>query len=53
VPRHQPRAGVSPTLTAQHREFTSLTDTDVESCLKQLQELGLLDELSKPEEEKK
>jgi len=40
-------------LTAQHRDFTSLTDTDVESCLKQLQELGLLDELSESEEEKK
>ncbi len=40
-------------LTAQYREFTSLTDNDVESCLKQLQELGLLAGLSKPEEEKK
>ena len=40
-------------LTAQYSEFTSLTDTDVESYLKQLQELGLLDELSEPEKEKK
>jgi len=40
-------------LTAQYRQFTSLTETDVESCLKQLQELGLLDELSKSHEEKK
>lgn len=39
-------------LTAQYREFTSLTDDDVESCLKQFQELGLLKELSEPEEEK-
>ena len=40
-------------LTAQYREFTNLTDSDVESCLKQLEELGLLDELPKPGEEKK
>ena len=40
-------------LTAQYREFTSFTDHDVESCLMQLQELGLLAGLSKRGEEKK
>lgn len=40
-------------LTAQYREFTSLTDNDVESYLKQFQELGLLDEVSESGEEKK
>lgn len=33
-------------LTAQHREFRNLTDADIESCLKQFDELGVLDELS-------
>jgi hypothetical protein len=32
-------------LTAQHRDLTDLTDADVESFLKQLAELGLLDPL--------
>jgi hypothetical protein len=32
-------------LTAQHREFRNLTDADIENCLKQLDELGVLDEL--------
>jgi predicted phosphoribosyltransferase len=36
-------------LTAQYREFTSLSDNDVESFLRQLQELGFLDELSTTE----
>jgi hypothetical protein len=40
-------------LTAQYRDFTSIADTDVESCLKQLQELGFLDEVSTPEASKK
>ncbi len=30
-------------LTAQHRELKDLTDADIESFLKQLAELGLLD----------
>ena len=33
-------------LTAQHREFGSLTDADITSCLKQLAYLGVLDKLS-------
>ena len=33
-------------MTAQHREFSTMTDGDVESALKQLDALGLLtDEL--------
>jgi len=35
-------------LTAQHREFSSLTDEDIESYLKQLGELGVLDQLGEP-----
>jgi glucan phosphorylase len=35
-------------LTAQHREFKDLTDSDVESLLKQLIELGALDSTSGP-----
>jgi hypothetical protein len=31
--------------TAQHREFTDLTDTDIESYLEDLDELGVLDKL--------
>jgi hypothetical protein len=31
-------------LTVQHREFKELSDADVESCLLQLKELGVLDE---------
>ena len=31
-------------LTLQHREFKELSDTDVESCLVQLRELGVLGE---------
>jgi hypothetical protein len=31
-------------LTAQHREFSELTDSDVESLLRQLKELGALDD---------
>ena len=38
-------------LTAQHREFKDLTDTDVESYLKQLMELGALDSFSEGEEQ--
>jgi hypothetical protein len=30
-------------VTVQHREFKELTDADVESCLAQLAELGVLD----------
>lgn len=33
-------------LTAQHREFSELTDADIESYLRQLAELGALDEPS-------
>ena len=32
------------TLTVQHRDFESLTDADVDSALRQLDALGLLDE---------
>lgn len=32
-------------LTAQHRDFTSLTDADIESCLKHLYELGVLNKI--------
>jgi hypothetical protein len=35
-------------LTAQHRDFTDLTDADIESCLEQLGALGVLDELQGP-----
>jgi hypothetical protein len=38
-------------LTAQYRDFTNLADADVESYLKQLQELEVLDEMLKIEEE--
>ena len=31
-------------LTLQNRDFTELTDEDVESCLRQLQDLGVIDE---------
>ena len=33
-------------LTAQHREFETLTDDDVTSCLKQLAYLGVLDKIT-------
>jgi hypothetical protein len=36
--------------TAQHREFTDLTDTDIESYLEDLDELGVLEKL-KPDTE--
>jgi hypothetical protein len=39
----QPR--YSELFTAQHREFTDLTDTDIESYLEDLDELGVLDKL--------
>lgn len=35
-------------LTAQHRDFGSLTDADITSCLKQLAYLGVLSKLSDP-----
>lgn len=35
--------------TAQHRDFRELADADVESLLKQLKELGVLDTLDLPE----
>lgn len=35
-------------LTVQHREFAALSDGDVESCLKQLQELGAYAPKSEP-----
>lgn len=38
-------------LTAQHRNFEELSDTDVESFLKQLKELGVLGALGLPEQE--
>ncbi len=37
-------------VTLQHREFDSLSDSDVESALRQLQQLGLVDEDLDPEE---
>lgn len=37
-------------LTAQHRDFKDLTDTDVESYLKQLMELGAFETSSEKEE---
>jgi hypothetical protein len=40
-------------LTTQYRDFTDLTDADVESYLKQLQELGVLDEAVENKEEDK
>lgn len=40
-------------LTAQHREFSSLTDEDIESYLKQLDELGVLDRLGEPHDERR
>jgi hypothetical protein len=40
-------------LTAQHRDFKSLTDADIESYLKQLKELGALDDPSRIEKEEK
>lgn len=43
----------SAVLTSQYREFKDLTDDDVESYLKQLQELGALDDISEFSEEKK
>jgi len=36
-------------LTAQHREFRSLSDEDVMSYLKELQSLGVLEKLKKEE----
>lgn len=39
-------------LTAQHREFSSLTDEDIESYLKQLAELGVLDQLPESGDER-
>jgi hypothetical protein len=41
------QSAVRSLITTQHREFISLSDDDVESFLRQLQELGFLDELSK------
>jgi hypothetical protein len=38
-------------LTAQHRDFKDLSDTDVEGFLKQLKELGVLDTLGLPKQE--
>ena len=35
-------------ITLQHREFDSFSDADVESALKQLDALGLLDEEPEP-----
>jgi len=37
----------SPAFTAQHRELRDLTDSDIESFLRQLAELGLLDSFLK------
>jgi hypothetical protein len=37
-------------VTVQWREFDSLTDDDIESSLKQMQELGILDDLERDEE---
>jgi hypothetical protein len=34
-------------VTAQWREFDSLTDEDIESSLRQMQELGILDDLQR------
>ncbi len=38
-------------LTAQQREFKEWTDADVQSCLKQLGALGVLDEFERPSDE--
>lgn len=40
-------------LTFQHRDFRDLTDDDVGSYLRQLQELGAFEDISEPTEEKK
>lgn len=40
-------------LTTQFRDFTSLTEIDVESCLRQFQDLGLLDEILDLKKEEK
>lgn len=40
-------------LTSQYRDFKDLTDDDVGSYLRQLQELGAFDDISEPTEEKK
>jgi hypothetical protein len=37
-------------VTAQWREFDSLTDEDIESSLKQMQELGILDDIERDAE---
>jgi len=39
-------------LTTQHRSFEMLSDSDVESALEDLAELGLLDHLSEPPNER-
>lgn len=39
-------------LTAQHRKFEDIPDEEVEGYLRQLQELGALDDLDKPEGDK-
>lgn len=38
--------------TAQHREFKDIPDEEIEGYLRQLQELGALDDLNNPEGEK-
>jgi predicted phosphoribosyltransferase len=37
--------------TAQHREFTQLTDDDIESYLEDLNELGILQQLKRGAED--
>jgi hypothetical protein len=46
VVRRNPR--VRSAVTLQHRDLTSLSDADVESQLKKLQEIGFLDADGKP-----
>ena len=45
----QPKLGAA-LLTLQNREFQSLTDAGIQSCLEQLAALGALTEVEEPEE---
>jgi FMN phosphatase YigB (HAD superfamily) len=51
VVRRNPR--VRSAVTLQHRDLTSLSDADVESQLRKLQEVGFLDANGKPVDEEK
>jgi hypothetical protein len=52
VMTNKPEVGTA-LLTAQHRDFKDLTEADIKSYLKQLKALGALDDLAKPEDEKR